>query len=138
MNEIENSTNCVLIMKNLYFEKILFERDVELPTEIRTSFKTNYNTTDNCVEVKLTCSVKTNTKVSLDIVLVGIFENNEQDEELKEELNKINTVAIMFPYLRAQLSLITAQPYFPTIDLPVFNINELLRTKGEIVGSISK
>ncbi len=137
MNEEKNVIS-TLTMKDLYFEKIVFERGVELPTEIRTGFKTDYNSKDdNIIEVKLICSIKTNTSVSIDITLVGVFENNEQDAELKEDLNRINTVSIMFPYLRAELSLITAQPNFPTIDLPVFNINELLRLNGEIVGTIN-
>ena len=97
-----------------------------------------YKENGNEIEVKLICSVKTDTKVSLNVSLVGIFENGEQNEELREEINKINTVSIMFPYLRSELSLITAQPNFPTIDLPVFNINELLKANGEIVGRINK
>lgn len=130
-------SNCVLKMKNLYFEKITFERDIELPTQIRTGFKTDFKFDKNDIEVKLTCTIKSNTKVSLDLILVGIFEIQEQDEELREELSKVNTVSIMFPYLRAELSLITAQPNFPTIDLPIVNINELLKANGEIIGEIN-
>jgi len=104
-----NSVNSVLTLKNLYFEKINFERDIDLPSEIKTRFETEYKENGNEIEVKLICSVKTDTKVS-----------------------------IMFPYLRSELSLITAQPNFPTIDLPVFNINELLKANGEIVGRINK
>ncbi len=133
-----NSVNSVLTLKNLYFEKINFERDIDLPSEIKTRFETEYKENGNEIEVKLICSVKTDTKVSLNVSLVGIFENGEQNEELREEINKINTVSIMFPYLRSELSLITAQPNFPTIDLPVFNINELLKANGEIVGRINK
>lgn len=138
MKNLENNTNCVLKMKNLYFEKITFERDIELPTEIRTAFKTEFNINNNDIEVKLICSVKSNTKVSLDVVLVGLFENDAKDEAIKEEINKVNTVAIMFPYLRAELSLITAQPNFPTIDLPIVNINALLEEQGQLVGTINK
>jgi len=133
-----NSVNSVLTLKNLYFEKINFERDIDLPSEIKTRFETEYKENGNEIEVKLICSVKTDTKVSLNVSLVGIFENGEQNEELREEINKINTVSIMFPYLRSELSLITAQPNFLTIDLPVFNINELLKANGEIVGRINK
>lgn len=136
MLNLEN--NCVLKMKNLYFEKITFERDTELPTEIRTSFKTDFKFEGNDIEVKLTCAIKSNTKVALELTLVGMFEIEEQDETLREEISKVNTVSIMFPYLRAELSLITAQPNFPTIDLPIVNINELLKANGEIVGEIDK
>lgn len=138
MKEKKNKIQSVLLMKNLYFEKILFNRGEALPTEIKTGFKTDYEITEKFTKVKLICSVETNSEVSVEIILVGIFENSEQDPELKEEFDKINTVSIMFPYLRAQLSLLTAQPNFPTIDLPVFNINELLRSKDDIVGTITK
>lgn len=46
--------------------------------------------------------------------------------EIKDELLEKNAVAILFPFARAQLTLLTAQPETEPIVLPAFNINALL------------
>lgn len=54
--------------------------------------------------------------------------------EIKDTLLEKNAVAILFPYVRAQLTLLTAQPETEPIVLPAFNINALLenqRAKAE-------
>lgn len=131
MEIAEKSIHSVLKMKNLYFEKILFERDGELPKEIKTAFGVELlNEKDVEFEVKLKCNVTGGEKQLIEIILVGEFENKEEDLQLREEVNKINTISIMFPYLRAELSLLTAQPNFPTLNLPPININALLATNG--------
>lgn len=137
MSEEKSNQRSVLIMKNLYFEKISFERDENIPHELQTNFNTDIKTNGNEVKVKLFCSVRSDAKVYIDITLVGIFENNEENEKLREDINTINTVAIMFPYLRTEMSLVTAQPNFPTIDLPIVNITELINKKVEITAKLS-
>ena len=122
----------VLKLKNLYFENISFNRDKTLPDELETKFETKYkDINDSEIEVKLICYVKSKS-FELTLSLVGEFENTEQDKEIREEINHINTISIMFPYMRAELSLITAQPNFPTIDLPIVNINALLANDGKL------
>ncbi len=127
----------VLELRNLYFETINFERDKEQPNEIETSFDTEYNNLSECdIEVKLKCFIKSTT-FNINIVLVGHFTNTEEDINYRETINKVNTVSIMFPYMRSEISLLTAQPNFPTIDLPIVNINALLENKGKLIGKIN-
>ena len=59
--------------------------------------------------------------------LVGIF---DVDEEWVDKL-KANAVAIMFPYLRSQLTLLTSQPEMMPIILPTVNINKLLESNKD-------
>lgn len=47
-------------------------------------------------------------------------------DEIKEDVIQKNTVAILFPYLRSEVTLITAQPDFIPIVIPPININALL------------
>ena len=47
-------------------------------------------------------------------------------EEMKNTLISKNTVAILMPYLRSQVSLLTAQPEVECVVLPAFNINKML------------
>lgn len=135
MENQNNELQSCLLLKNLYFNKINFVRDTALPTTFTTKFSTQFKDISLTeVEVKLICKISSNTAFALDVELIGCFENNEEDPTVRDEINKVNTLAIMFPYLRAEVSLVTAQPNFPTIDLPVVNINALLEGQGKIVG----
>ena len=51
------------------------------------------------------------------------------DDKLKNALVTKNTVAILMPYLRSELSLLTAQPGMECVVLPAFNINKVLEGK---------
>ena len=57
------------------------------------------------------------------ICLKGIFEVGDKENA---ERFVPNAIAIMFPYLRSQVSLLTAQPNTPTIVLKPININKFL------------
>ena len=48
------------------------------------------------------------------------------DCEMRDTILKKNAVAILFPYVRAQLTLITSQPEIEPIVLPVFNISTII------------
>lgn len=73
--------------------------------------------------------------MSLEVILVGEFvlleESNTIPEEEKKSILEKNTVAIMFPFLRSQITLITAQPNMPALNLPPLNINALLENIKE-------
>ena len=45
----------------------------------------------------------------------------------KQYLLENNAVAILFPYVRSELTLITAQPETSPIVLPAVNINSMIR-----------
>lgn len=65
---------------------------------------------------------------SLEIVVSGIFEFNVAlEEEQKQIIVTKNTMAILFPYLRAQVTLLTSQPDMEPVVLPIININSLLQ-----------
>ena len=117
----------VLQIKNLYFEKITFERGEAVPQNFVPQFAVEYRNLEGAsVEVKLRCRILGDEKPIIELILVGVFDNKSPDSDTVEELNKMNTVSIMFPYLRSELSLLTAQPNFPVLNLPVMNINAML------------
>lgn len=65
---------------------------------------------------------------SLDIVVSGVFEIKAKLEPNQQELIITkNTMAILFPYLRSQVTLLTTQPDVEPVNLPVININALLQ-----------
>ena len=65
---------------------------------------------------------------SLDIVVSGVFELKAKLEPNQQEIIITkNTMAILFPYLRSQVTLLTTQPDVEPVNLPVININALLQ-----------
>ena len=69
---------------------------------------------------------------SIAISLSGFFKIEKQeaadgtDYEMVQQLISKNAVAIMMPYLRSELTLLTAQPDTDSVVLPPFNINAML------------
>lgn len=66
----------------------------------------------------------------LEISLVGFFtfqSDKGYTGDLKNSLISKNAVAILMPYLRSEVSLLTAQPGMDCVVLPVFNINKIIQ-----------
>ena len=73
-------------------------------------------------------------QLKLYVELEGTFSIHESPEgqydvEAVDRALRENTLAVLFPYVRAALSTITATANIPVYVLPVFNIVELLREK---------
>lgn len=128
--EVKEEYQSVLELKDIYFEKIDFKRPEDLKSKFSVDIDSKYRKIDGTVfEVKLFCKILAGDYLTLDLVLVGIFDNKGSDPEITEEINEENTVAIMFPYLRAEVSIITSQPNFPTLNLQPVNINAMMADK---------
>lgn len=67
-------------------------------------------------------------KYEIRVQIAGIFSISEESV-FGEKILANNTVAILFPYLRSQLTLLTSQPGFEPVILPVMNINALMNEK---------
>lgn len=67
-------------------------------------------------------------KLSVELVGTFAFSNSENvNKNLYDNLINKNAIAILFPYLRSQVTLITSQPNMTPIILPPININTLLK-----------
>lgn len=125
-----------LILENLVFEKIEFIRDgfksngeVKYRIEVQISYST-----DDISRVTLILKGYKEGEYNFTIVLSGYFTFRSPDglaESLKQDMLKKNATAILMPYLRSELSLLTAQPGMECLALPPFNINKLLDNKSE-------
>ena len=120
-----------LKQNNIYFKVIKFKRSASEPDQISAVFNAKYKyLSKKAVAIELSTKISSDNGMQIDIILHGEYEldNCESlgDNYIKEILEN-NTVAIMFPYLRAEISLITAQPGMAPIILPALNINELLK-----------
>ena len=125
---MEDKIKSVLQLNRLVFDEMKFERDPLSP--ISDDYEINFNREVEAADdkehfnVKLTLNLwsKKANSLRIKISLIGAFFCNSEDDTLKEYLIKYNTIAILFPYIRSQVSLITAQPDFKPIVLPPVNI----------------
>lgn len=125
-----------LSMDSLFFEEISFKRIGDKQDSV--NFTCDLEVTvggdlkEDIYKVNLKMAGGLPNEYNLTISLIGIFSFSSEEkipEELKEDLISKNAVAIMMPYLRSQVSLITAQPGVECVVLPPFNINNMMDDK---------
>lgn len=76
---------------------------------------------------KLGCKIFDNiddAPFSIDVEVLGVFEIT--DGEGKDSLIKYNTLAVLFPYLRASISQLLSLSQVKPIDLPLINVIQLV------------
>lgn len=76
---------------------------------------------DGAYRVSLAVQVQRESEFDLSIAITGYFEIGEDDPNKGILLEK-NAVAILFPFLRAELTLLTAQPEMIPVVMPAVNI----------------
>lgn len=122
----------ILILDKLVFDKIEFKRTGmrnESEIEFNLQAVINKKKDEEIYRVTLMLSGNKEKEYTIEIALSGYFsfeENEKTDEELKQSLINQNAIAIIMPYLRSQVSLITAQPEVDCVVLPPFNITKML------------
>ena len=128
----EKNIQSILVLNKMVFDKIEFKRlgfssDKELEVEIQSNIAQK---NDEAV-YKVTLNLKGSKpdEYIFEISLTGFFTIEQEDtitEELRDILISKNTVSILMPYLRSEVSLLTAQPGMECVVLPVFNINKMM------------
>ncbi len=135
--EKKQTINSVLRLDKIMFDKIEFRRvgtssDKELELEIQSGIARRQDA--EIYRVTLVLKGNKPEEYLFEISLSGFFsieESDELTESLREALVSKNAIAILMPYLRSQVSLLTAQPGVDCVVLPVFNINKMLEEKTE-------
>lgn len=111
-----------LKMDNLYFSSCSVERAREVENgECKADLQRNITKTDEHeydVELKLLVQ---KSDLSVSIVARAHFKYEADKYEMEENIVKTNTVAIMFPFIRSQATLLTTQPGMTPIVLPPIN-----------------
>lgn len=122
--------NSILILKKMIFDRIEFDRKgfkntKELKFELQIQIGLDKNDT---YKVTLVLNGTKPEEYNLVISLSGFFQVEGQEkleEKMVPDLIKKNAVAILMPYLRSELTLLTAQPDTDSVVLPPFNINKM-------------
>ncbi len=115
---------------NYQFDKVLIDLSNHNSKDLSLSFDTSgiyFNENQN-FELRFVVKVTQNTEATpfAEISCKGTFkfENIESFESIPEFFYR-NSIAILFPYVRAYLSLVTTQANVPGIILPTLNLSNL-------------
>ena len=129
-NEIKSTA---LRNLNMYFEDIYFQSNgkniKDVPKGVNIGFKEIHKYEENKISIKLYCKVEKENSFELNLCLVGIF---LVGEDFPTDKLLPNTIAIMFPYLRSQVTLMTTQPNIAPVVIPPININSFLKKLEEV------
>lgn len=122
-----NSNECILKLDHLVFDRVSFLRkgfkgNGELSLQFSTGVQKRES--DEYVVSLRIFGTKTD-EYEIDIRASGFF-NVEQSEFDAETLIHQNAVAIIFPYLRSEVTLLTAQPGVDPVVLPPINVVQLV------------
>lgn len=128
-----NNIKSALILNNLVFDKIEFSRkgfknenDIEFDMKVEIGKKEE----EEIYKVTLILKGDKKDEYIFEISLSGYFifdETCELDEQQREKVISTNAVSIIMPYLRSEVSLLTAQPETECVVLPPFNINKMMK-----------
>ena len=126
MNTIQDAKS-ILTLNKILIDKLIFERFSDDVCKIDIENPIAFNHQINCIDksiykVCLGAILTLDSKYNIEVHISGIFELSNESI-LGQKLLTNNAVAILFPYLRSQLTLLTSQPGFEPIILPVMNIN---------------
>jgi preprotein translocase subunit SecB len=127
--EVNQQHHSVIQNKSLYVSNFIFKRspnisDNDLSFKLGTKKKYLGNSE---AEISLNCTLSNENKdFELFVEITGVFsvvgDTNVNDNIINYEKN---ILAIIFPFLRSQIAVLTSQPDFTPIVLPVININAL-------------
>lgn len=123
----------VLVAKKIFIESMNFQRSEVVNGTVRLSQNSIGKNIEKIDDDDYKCSLvfsmtDEEETTSLKIIVSGIFEfKADLEQDLKDIIITKNTVAILFPYLRAQVTLMTSQPDIEPVVIPAININALLQ-----------
>ena len=81
----------------------------------------------NSVRVSVTVEIMSEPEsLTLKLTAEAVFSLDRDGNILENPLIKQNTIAIMFPFIRSEITLLTSQPGMSPIVIPPLNINKLL------------
>lgn len=132
----EINMKSALRLEKLVFDKLLFEREgfsSEKDFEFNMESQISQNPSADIFKVTLILNGKKPDEYRITISLTGYFSfvtDSSLSDEDKNNLISKNTLAILMPYIRSEMSLLTAQPEVECVVLPPFNINNLMEDKN--------
>ena len=115
-----------LSMHDLFFSKCLIEREPKIENgELNVNLKKKIEMIkEHEFFVTLNLSID-KTDLHLEIIANATFDSEDDGKSNEEVLIQNNTIAIMYPFVRSQVTLMTSQPGMAPIVLPPINVSKL-------------
>ena len=116
----------------------------EIDLDISFNHKLAVDTEENFAQLTLSCEISkdyldSNKPFFLAVEMVGLFSYDTiLDSDKRKQLLLRNGSAILFPYLRAIISMITSISSIPALVLPTMNIAKLLIDNNEENGTTNE
>ena len=132
---MKRNIDSVLKMMDLYFSSFSFQQKKdkmgEMPLTINYNIEHQQNDADSSIyRVIITTTINDDDeRIKLEVVATGVFKIDDMtiDDSLRDSIINFNTVAIMFPYIRSQISILTTQPGLMPIQIPIIDVNKLVK-----------
>lgn len=124
---------CILKLNALVFDEIMFNRqgmknENDFEFSLSVSIGANVSDTDlKKVSVEIVGEKKEEYEIKVKASGFFVYEGSVDDSIIQQ-----NAVAIIMPYVRSEVSLLTAQPGMDTVVLPPFNIVEMMKNSQKI------
>lgn len=128
--KIQNNAQSILKMNAIFFERFEYKHTGFKTGEsnLNVGFSVVDSIKDDFMEIKIGFEICGEELFILNGELVGQFTVTEKQDIGLNQL-KTNAIAIMFPFLRSQITLLTSQPSLVPIVLPPININKVLESQ---------
>ena len=117
-----------LKMQNLYFSECSIKRALNITdNKLSMSLKQQpQKTGEHSYSIAFILTVQNSDQtLAINICANADFELEAEDYSVEEELIKKNTVAIVFPFIRSQVTLLTSQPNMQPIIIPPINFTTI-------------
>ena len=125
---MEDSIQSVLILDKLVYDEFNFKRlGFKNDNNLDLDLNGNYGKLEDSdrYRVKLLVEGKKKDEYTLSVGISGFFRVNPNvDKELEKELISRNAVAILLPYLRSEVSILTSQPEMDSVILPIVDVSK--------------
>jgi len=118
-----------LVYDNFSFTRLGFKNNNKPNLKIKIGIGKDDKNSPDLDIVSLIAKIEKKAEYEISIQLSGYFKASENEYVSQKDLLEKNAVAILMPYLRSQVFLITAQPEVDCIVMPPFNINNMARIK---------
>lgn len=120
-----------LRMDHVMFDAISFDRHGfrKNKEDVKTKFRIDYGyeeVSENQYHITLVAEAKREDEYTAKVQLSAYCTVNA-NEPHKQQLIEQNALAILFPYVRSEMTLLTSQPEVEPIVWPVMNINKLMK-----------
>lgn len=118
-----------------YNNKFFQEKSVELDFNISHSIEYTQDE-NNTFLVTLNITIFDNAKennypFTMNVSITGVFQTNIEDTNSIKNFAEINSIAILFPYLRSIVSTYTANANIQPLILPPINVVNMLKENNE-------